>query len=87
MQTNQTGILDLARAGGLGEFKILFQGKNVCTSKLWGIELSEEVAPLVGSLPVPLLTRQHLKSIDSMSLGRDAGFEFLWPFSESESLE
>ena len=87
MQTNQTGILDLARAGGLGEFKILFQGKNVCTSKLWGIELSEEVAPLVGSLPVPLLTRQHLKSIDRMSLGRDAGFEFLWSFSESESIQ
>ena len=87
MQKNQIGFLDLARAGGLGEFKILFQGKNVCTSKLWGIELSEEVAPLVGSLPVPLLTRQHLNSIDSMSLGRDAESEFLLPFPEPEFLE
>ena len=87
MQANQTGILDLTRAGGLGDFKILLQKKNVCTSKLWGIELSEEVAPLVGNLSAPLLTHQHLESIDSMFGGRDAGFEFLWPFSESESLE
>ena len=65
-QANRAGMLDLARPGGLGDFKVLVQGKGVATSDLWGFHSSdhgataEEAAALVDSLPVPLLTPQHL---------------------------
>ena len=76
----------MIKLDGLGSFKILAHGKNVDTSKLWGIERSEEAFSLVENLPVPLLTDQHIALLDGRTFGRDAGFETLWPMPESESL-
>ena len=59
-QANRAGMLDLARPGGLGEFKVLVQGKAVASSELWGFNPSDEAVALVDGLPVPLLTPQHL---------------------------
>ena len=83
MQANQAGIVDLTRRGGLGDFKILSQGKKVGHSKLWGLERSEKAASLVANLPVPLLTDLHLALPDGRSIWEDTQFETLWPFSKS----
>lgn len=58
-EANRAGLLALARSGGLGDFKVLAQGKNVGRSALWGFEPGP-ATELAGSLPVPLLTDRHL---------------------------
>ena len=79
MQANRAGITDLVRPGGLGEFKVLAQGKNVGTPALWGLKRSEEAGSLVASLAVPLLTKQHLSLPDGRSLGGETEFEAFRP--------
>jgi SAM-dependent MidA family methyltransferase len=73
-QANRTGMLDLARPGGLGDFKVVAQGKGVGQSKLWGFNSSGETSTLVSGLPVPLLAGHHLRLLE----GRypHAGLEF-----------
>jgi len=57
---NRMGMLELARAGGLGDFKVLIQCKDAPKGPLWGVEGGEEAARLVESLPVPLRTAHHV---------------------------
>ena len=59
-EANRAGLLALTRPGGLGDFKVLVQGKNVGQPKLWGVEPSPSVGELIDSLPVPLLTDRHI---------------------------
>ena len=82
MLANRAGILDLARPGGLGDFKILSQGKNTGSPKLWGMERLEEAASFVENLPVPLLTDQHLSLPDGRSLEGEPEFEVFWASPE-----
>ena len=68
IQANRAGMLDLVRAGGLGDFKVLAQGKGVGQPALWGFEPAAEAvsglatgaADLAGQAPVPLITEQHI---------------------------
>jgi hypothetical protein len=66
---------DLVRPDGLGDFKVLVQGKDVPPQPLWGLapELPEELAQLVPTLPPPLLTNRHML----LAAGR-------WPQPEAE---
>ena len=57
---NRMGMLDLIRPGGLGDFKVLIQGKDAPESPLWGVDGGEEVEGLLKGLPVPLLTSLHM---------------------------
>ena len=59
-EANRAGLLSLARPGGLGDFKVLAQGKNVGQPKLWGVEPSPSVGELIETLPLPLLTDRHI---------------------------
>ena len=61
LQANRTGMLDLVRPGGLGDFKVMAQGKGVGRLGLWGLEASEEAAALVEKLPPPVLGENHLR--------------------------
>ena len=79
MQANRAGSIDLVRPGGLGEFKVLAQGKNVGSPTLWGLERSDEAAALMEGLPAPVLTEHHLSLPDGRNLGGEAGFEDFWP--------
>jgi hypothetical protein len=54
-------MLDLARAGGLGDFKVLAQGKNVGNPALWGFNATEEAFATTELSPVPLLSNRHLR--------------------------
>jgi len=83
MQANRAGITDLVRPEGLGNFKVLFQSKNVGISELWGLTGSPEAADLVDSLPVPLLTDSHLSLLDGRSFGGETEFEVFWPFPDT----
>ena len=86
IQANRAGMLDLVRPGGLGDFKVLVQGKNVGRPALWGLELSGETKSLVESLAAPMLTDRHLSLPDGRYPGPDGRyptgeveFEAFWP--------
>jgi SAM-dependent MidA family methyltransferase len=83
-QANRTGMLDLARPGGLGDFKVLAQGKGVGQPKLWGFEISPEAAGLAESLSVPLLTGHHLRLLEGRypNAGLELELEHWWPFGD-----
>lgn len=58
--SNRMGMMELIRPGGMGEFKVLLQGKNAPGTSLWGVEASAELEGLLQELPVPLLTSLHM---------------------------
>ena len=60
LQDNLVGMLDLIRPTGLGNFKVLAQGKGVGQPRLWGFEPSAEAEEVLSRLPMPRLTPQHL---------------------------
>ena len=64
-EANRAGLLALTRPGGLGDFKVLVQGKNVGQPKLWGFEPSPSVGELIETLPLPLLTDRHISLPDA----------------------
>ena len=75
-QVNKAGILDLVRVGGLGDFKVLLQGKNVPTDNLWGFDTISCATGRVDAFnfnPVPLLSGDHIRILDG-----------LYPRSETE---
>ena len=61
LQANRTGMLDLVRPGGVGDFKVMAQSKGVGRLGLWGLAASEEAAALVEKLPPPVLGENHLR--------------------------
>ena len=86
-QGNHAGMVDLARPGGLGDFKLLAQGKNVEQPALWGFEPSAEPALIPAELPVPLLTDRHLSLLEGRYPQGELGFERYWPYGEEEAEE
>ena len=77
---NRAGLLALVRPNGLGDFKVLVQGKNLPPQpgeqpRLWGLEASPEIVGLVDVLPLPLLSDSH------MSLPQG------WPQAASQEFE
>ena len=87
---NRAGLLALSRPEGLGDFKILVQGRNRPGSSpdshreqpaLWGLEPAAEVLDLVVGLPVPLLTDRHISLPQGWPQPAAQEFEFtdLWP--------
>ena len=64
VEANSMGMLDLARAGGMGDFKVLMQGKKVGTPSLWGIDGSDEAAGILDRLPLPLRSESHIPLLE-----------------------
>ena len=92
-QANRAGMLDLARPGGLGDFKVLAQGKGVGQPELWGFnaldtaddEAAALVAALVNNMPVPLLTSQHLSLLQGRYPSGELDFDLDRLFDGGES--
>ena len=76
---NRAGMVDLVRAGGLGDFKVLVQSKNVEAAGLWGLEPSDQALELADCLPVPLLAAQHLNLLSGRYSPPQIDFEEYWP--------
>ena len=62
---NRAGLLALARADGLGDFKVLVQGKGLSpgaagSPELWGFAQRPEALDLVRELSLPLLSHRHI---------------------------
>ena len=57
---NRMGMLDIARRGGMGDFRVLAQAKGVGRPELWGFLPSEAARDALGALPVPLRSPRHV---------------------------
>jgi len=78
LRANRAGLIDLVRPGGLGDFKVLAQLKNVAGVHLWGLEGPADTSEMQG-LAVPRLTKDHLSLVDNRHGGAETEFEALWP--------
>ena len=62
---NRAGLLALTRADGMGDFKVLAQGKGLLSRmdglpELWGFVTASEARGLVSSLSLPPLSSRHI---------------------------
>ena len=63
---NRMGMLELGRAGGMGEFKVLVQSKGMDEARLTGLEGGSLAwARRLEELPLPLLGAGHLKLMEA----------------------
>ena len=79
IHANRAAMLELVKTGGLGDFKVLAQGKNVGTPKLWGFERSPEAQKIVAQFPQPMLTGSHLNLTQGRFPTSDMELEPFWP--------
>ena len=82
IQAGRAGMLELVKHGGLGDFKVLVQGKNVGQPTLWGFESAPEAQELVSGFPTPKLTHSHLNLAQGQYTGLELEFEPFWPTEE-----
>lgn len=66
---NRRGMEELVTPDGLGNFKVLAQGKNVGNPTLWGFEPSDEARKLVAGLTPPVLRERHLNLRQGLNPG------------------
>ena len=57
---NRMGMLQLIRPGGMGDFKVLVQARDVPDAPMWGLQPSRELEDLAQRLDPPLLTDRHV---------------------------
>ena len=78
VEANRLAMLDIVRPGGMGDFKVLSQGKGVGTPSLWGFGTSPGLEPeledALEGLAVPLLTQRHMPLLE----GRYPHLAFEW---------
>ena len=72
-------MLELVKPGGLGDFQVVCQGKNMGRPALWGLQESPEPIGLVGGLVAPTLTPRHLGMASGHLAEFEVNFDDLWP--------
>ena len=83
---NNAGMLEIARPGGLGDFKVLVQSKNVERPVLWCFEPSEEAVEMAQKKPVPLLRTDHIPLAEARYPHAGMECDQPWPGSEGDRL-
>ena len=90
LAANNTGMLALARPEGLGNFKVLAQGKNVGIPALWGFQEAQIEDAVALESNVPLLDISHLDLMEGRypSPAFEIDWDSMWrtDTTESESL-
>ena len=77
-QASRVGMRELAKPGGLGDFKVIAQGKNADNPQLWGFHPSERAMGLVAQMPLPLPTPEHLDLLAGRYPAAEVEFEMTW---------
>ncbi len=77
---NRMAMLDLARPGGMGDFKVLVQGKGVDAAALTGIRgASDAWRERLADLPLPLLDESHISVMGARYPHAAQGLGDSWP--------
>ena len=81
-QSNRAGLRELVKGGGLGDFRVMAQGKNVAGGNVWGFHSSAEAAPgaaaIAGQLSLPMPTAEHIDLLKGRYPATAAEFEAAW---------
>ena len=77
-QASRVGMRELVRPGGLGDFKVMAQGKNVGKPELWGFHLSDRAQEMVTQMPTPIPTPNHLDLVAGRRPHREVELEMTW---------
>ena len=64
LDINRAAMLDITKPGGLGDFKVLIQGKNIQGMDLWGLKGYSKIEGWLSQLPVPLIEDHHLDILE-----------------------
>ena len=76
---NRMAMLELARPGGMGDFKVLAQRKGTACHHLSGVHgASKEWGQRVRGLPLPRLSRQHVDLLAARYPHASEDWEQLW---------
>ena len=86
-QASRVGMRELAKPGGLGDFKVLAQGKNAGKPELWGFHASGQAADLTERMPTPLPTAEHLDLLTGRFPPAESEFEIAWDMLWPDSPE
>ena len=79
--SNRMAMLELARPGGMGDFKVLVQSKNVANPVLTGVNgPSTEWTERFAGLPLPLLDEDHLSLMEARYPHTAQSWEQGWPW-------
>ncbi len=82
IQANRNGLLELVKPRGLGDFKVLVQAKDAGQPSIWGLDDAEAARELVGNLPPPRVTPDHLDLTPGRFLEFEINVEDLWSGGE-----
>lgn len=77
-QASRAGMRELAKPGGLGDFRVLAQGKNAGKPKLWGFHASGKATDLTERMPTPLPTAEHLDLLTGQFPPAESDFQMAW---------
>ncbi len=77
-QGSRVGMRELAKPGGLGDFKVMAQGKKVGKPELWGFYLSEQAQDVAAQMPTPVPATEHLDLLASRYPAAEVEFEMAW---------
>ena len=76
---NRMAMLELARPGGMGDFKVLVQRKGTACHRLSGVHgASQEWEQRVRGLPLPRLSGQHVDLLSARYPHASEDWEQLW---------
>ena len=78
VQTSRMGMRELAKPGGLGDFKVMASGINVRNPDLWGFHPSEQASALAAQMSTPLPTPQHMNLLAGRYPASEIQFEMVW---------
>ena len=77
-QASRVGMRELSKPGGLGDFKVMAQGKNVGRPELWGFSPSGQAQGMAAQLPPPIPTSEHLDLLAGRYPVAEVEFEMSW---------
>ena len=77
-QSARVGMRELAKPGGLGDFKVMAQGKNVGTPELWGLHPSAQAEELAEGMPLPVPSPEHIDLLAGRYPGAETELEMTW---------
>lgn len=77
-QSGRLAMRELVKPDGLGAFRVMALGMNVAHPELWGFHHSEEPAELVGKMPVPAPTPDHVDLLAGRYPWHQVEFDLPW---------
>ena len=77
-QASRTGMRELVKPGGLGDFKVMAFSKGVAQSELWGFRRSDEAAAITAGMPTPPMTPEHIDLLSGHYPAAEVEFEMAW---------